>query len=108
MHILKCLRLLACYFPLLARTKSSSLKKFLQDVILSDIQVANLKAKSHNLNRMVQSMLFQIIERGMESRGNEKKQSSHSKIVDDNQKLADDAAIWAITLVRDLWRKGIW
>lgn len=95
-------RLLKTLFPLLPRTTSSSLRSFIRKTILSDIRTANIRTKDHKLNRAVQTMLFGMVERGMDA-----------EVVGDKGKaktvaVGTDEAMWAIVLSRELWRKGVW
>lgn len=95
-------RLLKTLFPLLPRTTSSSLRAFIRKTILTDIRTANLRTKDHKLNRAVQTMLFGMVERGMDA-----------EVVGDKGKAkatvaGTDEAMWAIVLTRELWKKGVW
>ncbi|KAG9318289.1 SDA1-domain-containing protein [Chiua virens] len=96
------LSLLKTLFPLLPRTTSSSLRAFIRKTILSDIRTANLRTKNHKLNRVVQAMLFAMVERGMDA-----------EVLGDKGKLRSggangEDAMWAVVLTKELWRKQIW
>jgi SDA1, HEAT repeat len=101
-------RLLQTLFPLLPRTTSSTLRTFIRKTILSDIRTANLKSKNHKLNRAVQAMLFGMVERGMdgEVQGDKGKLRGHKHI--EGLKISGEEAMWAVTLTKELWKKGIW
>lgn len=106
-------RLLKTLFPLLPRTTSTSLRSFIRKTILSDIRSANLKTKNHKLNRVVQAMLFGMVDRGMdgEVQGEKGKlRAGKSKFVEgvDASVKHGDEALWAIVLAKELWKKGVW
>jgi protein SDA1 len=103
-------RLLKYLFPLLPCTTSPTLRSFIQKTILSDIRSANLRSTNHKLNRAVQAMLFGMVERGMggEVTGDKGKLrasggTSNVGLVNDG-----DAAMWAVIVTKELWRKQIW
>jgi len=59
-------RLLKTLFPLFPGTTSSSLRAIIRRTILTNIQTANQRTKNHKLHRVVQAMLFGMVEqRGM-------------------------------------------
>lgn len=104
--VVSSIQLLRSLFPLLPRTTSSSLRAFIRKTILSDIRTANLRTKNHKLNRAVQAMLFEMVDRGMDA-----------DVLGDKGKLraptghhtqGRDDAMWAVILVKELWRKGVW
>ena len=43
------------------------MRAFIRKTILSDIRTANMRSKNHKLNRAVQTMLFGMVERGMDA-----------------------------------------
>jgi protein SDA1 len=101
---------LKCLFPLLPRTSSSALRSYIRKTILSEIRVANVRSQNHKLNRAVQAMLFNMVERG-----------SAGEVLGDKGKLRalngqgvegdghnTEEAIWAVVLTKELWRKGVW
>ncbi|THH31358.1 hypothetical protein EUX98_g2829 [Antrodiella citrinella] len=61
-----------------------------------------MRSKNHKLNRAVQTMLFGMIEKGMEA-----------EVVGDKGKAKaithdSDDAMWAVVLTKELWKKGVW
>lgn len=68
---------------------------------MTDLKTANTKTKNHRLNRVVQSLLFGMIESGMSG-----------EIVGDKSrgkgKESGGEAMWAVMMVRELWKKGVW
>ncbi|KAL4249562.1 Protein SDA1 [Abortiporus biennis] len=107
-NVIFSIELLKTLFPLLPRTTSSSLRAFIRKTILSDIRTANLRTKDHKLNRAVQTMLFGMVERGMDGEvvGNKGKAKALA-----NSKCGaheGEDAMWAIVLTRELWKKSVW
>ncbi|TDL29020.1 protein required for actin cytoskeleton organization and cell cycle progression [Rickenella mellea] len=98
--------LLRSLFPLLPLTSSSSLRASIRKTILSDIRTANLKSKNHILNRAVQAMLLGMVERGMSSDAD--KGVAFVATTDKRTGHANDEALWAVALVQELWKKGVW
>lgn len=91
-------------------TTSSVLRTSILKTILNDIKQANLKSKNHKLNRTVQGLLFNMVERGLESNVN-----LEGTGVRGQPKLGKAAAatggreaMWAVKLASELWRKRIW
>lgn len=104
-------RLLQTLFPLLPMTTSPTLRSFIRRQILTDIKTANTPAKNHKLNRVVQALLFGMVERGMgaEFVGNKGKHaSSSSKVSSTTSAGKGGEALWAVSLIKELWRKSIW
>ncbi|TCD67655.1 Severe Depolymerization of Actin [Steccherinum ochraceum] len=103
--VISSIELLKSLFPLLPRTTSSSLRSFIRKTILSDIRTANMRSKNHKLNRAVQTMLFGMIEKGMDIEvvGDKGK----AKAVNTGNHESDDA-MWAVVLTKELWKKGVW
>jgi protein SDA1 len=73
----------------------------IRHTILTDIKTSNVKTKNHRLNRVVQSLLFGMVENGMmgevvgdKGKGKNKEQGGE--------------AMWAVMMVRELWKKGVW
>jgi len=93
-------RLLQTLLPLLAQVPSS-LRSVIRHTILTDLKTSNAKTKNHRLNRIVQSLLFGMIENGM-----------HGEVVGDKgkgkAKEKGGEAMWAVMMVRELWKKGVW
>ncbi|KAB5592723.1 Required for actin cytoskeleton organization and cell cycle progression protein [Ceratobasidium theobromae] len=105
-EVISSIELLKSLFPLLPRTTSSSLRSFIRKTILTDIRTANMKTKNHKLNRAVQAMLFGMIERGMDGEVQGDKGKLRSKPA--GEKETGEEAMWAITVAKELWRKGVW
>ncbi|CAL1703881.1 unnamed protein product [Somion occarium] len=103
--VITSIELLKSLFPLLPRTTSSPLRSFIRKTILSDIRTANIRTKNHKLNRAVQTMLFGMVERGMEAEvvGDKGKAKANS-----GNGHEGEEAMWAIVLTKELWKKGIW
>jgi protein SDA1 len=84
-------------------TTSPTLRAFIRKTILTDIKTANTPHKNHKLNRVVQSLLFGMVERGMSA-----------EVVGDRGKKPSDQttkggeAMWAVSFVKELWKKGVW
>ena len=114
-------------------TTSSSIRAFILKTILSDVKNANAKTQNHKFNRLVQGMLYDMIERssaialnngnaggagaGVGSNGaplpksvadytgtGTKKNANSSA----SSESAGKEAMWAVKLAAELWRKGIW
>lgn len=98
--------LLKTLFPLLPILTSSALRSSIRKTILTDIRTANAKTKNHKLNRMVQALLFGMVERGMggEVVGSQVKGKGKQNARD----VTGGEAMWAVVLVKELWRKGVW
>lgn len=99
--------LLKTLFPLLSRTTSTVLRSFIRTTILTDIKTANLRTKNHKLNRAVQALLFGMVERGMDAEfiGDKGKIRGQQG---PNSSASGGEALWAVTLTKELWKKGIW
>ncbi|KAF8894386.1 protein required for actin cytoskeleton organization and cell cycle progression [Infundibulicybe gibba] len=108
--VITSIELLKCLFPLLPRTTSPTLRSFIRKTILSDIQTANSHTKNHKLNRAVQTMLFNMVERGMDGEvvGDKGKLRESRLPAADGHAHNGEEAMWAIILTRELWRKGVW
>ena len=96
-------RLLQTLLPLLPHVPSV-LRTFIRHTILTDLKTSNAKTKNHRLNRVVQSLLFGMVESGMQSavvgdKGKGRKNASKEK---------GGEAMWAVMMVRELWKKGVW
>ena len=94
------LRLLQTLLPLLPHVPSS-LRSVIRHTILTDLKTSNAKAKNHRLNRVVQSLLFGMVESGMgaEVTGDKGKGKGKEK---------GGEAMWAVMMVRELWKKSVW
>ncbi|KIL68655.1 hypothetical protein M378DRAFT_120982 [Amanita muscaria Koide BX008] len=103
-EVISSIDLLKYLFPLLPRTSSASLRLFIRHTILSDIVSANARHKNHRLNRAMQAMLFNMIERGMEYRvTRDMDKSSSDRTADSNSE-----AMWAVIVAKELWKKSVW
>ncbi|BEJ11736.1 hypothetical protein CspHIS471_0201960 [Cutaneotrichosporon sp. HIS471] len=98
--VIDSIQLLQTLLPLLPHA-GRDLRQTIRRTILTDLKTSNLKAKNHRLNRVVQGLLFGMIESGMgaEVIGNKGKGKS---------KETGGEAMWAVMMVRELWRKGVW
>lgn len=97
-------------FPLLPRTTSSTLRSYIRNTILSDIKTANLKSHNHKLNRAVQAMLFNMIERGMagQVQGDKGKARAANLPALDRETDHTEQGMWAVILTKELWKKRVW
>ncbi|KAL7623717.1 Severe Depolymerization of Actin [Parahypoxylon ruwenzoriense] len=78
--------LLTTLFPILISTPSKSLRMILYQKILSDIRNTNTKTTNHRVNRTMQTVLYNLV----------------------TSDRSSPKAIWAVKLVRELWRRQIW
>ena len=103
-------RLLKSLFPLLPRTSSSTLRSYIRKTILSEIRVANSRNQNHKLNRAVQAMLFNMVERGAagEVLGDKGKPRALNRQTAEMDCYNTEEAMWAVVLTKELWRKGVW
>lgn len=95
--------LLRILFPLLSLASSSELRQLILNTIIEDIKNANRGSKSPRLNRMVQGLLFGMVERGMPSEG--------EPIVlrrADAELKGRSEALWAVRIAAEMWRRHIW
>ena len=97
-------------FPLLPRTSSSTLRSYIRKTILSEIRVANSRNQNHKLNRAVQAMLFNMVERGGtgEVTGDKGKPRALNRQTIERDGHNMEEAMWAVVLTKELWRKGVW
>lgn len=98
--VIDSIQLLQTLLPLLAHAPRE-LRSSIRKTILTDIKTSNQRTKNHRLNRVVQGLLFGMIESGMggEVVGNKGKGKG---------KELGGEAMWAVMMVRELWRKGVW
>ncbi|KAA1108237.1 Severe Depolymerization of Actin [Puccinia graminis f. sp. tritici] len=110
------LELLHVLFGLLPLTTSPTLRASILKTILTDIKMANKKAKNQKLNRSIQGLLFSMVENGinlpsgiggsaLEGTGLKK---TKNKSQNPEAKTSGREAMWAVKLASELWRKGIW
>ncbi|KAI1410033.1 SDA1-domain-containing protein [Hypoxylon sp. FL1857] len=78
--------LLTTLFPILISTPSKSLRMILYQKILSDIRSTNTKSTNHRVNRTMQTVLYNLV----------------------TSDRSSPKALWAVKLVRELWRRQIW
>ncbi|WVQ84477.1 hypothetical protein IAT38_006629 [Cryptococcus sp. DSM 104549] len=99
-EIIDSIELLQTLLPLLP-TVPSALRGMIRHTILTDIKTSNQKTKNHRLNRVVQSLLFGMVESGMQG-----------EVIGDKGKgkgkERGGEAMWAVMMVKELWRKGVW
>lgn len=89
--------------PLLSTTTSSEMRSTLLHTIVQDLKHANQKSKDPRLNRMVQGLLFGMVERGMNPEG--------SNVVlhrADAELKGRTEALWAVRVASEMWRRHIW
>lgn len=74
-----------------------------------------MKTKNHKLNKAVQTMLFGMVERGMDGEvlGDKGKLRSAGagtgkSAVNPSTKQNSDEAMWAVVMAKELWKKGVW
>ncbi|WFD31792.1 Severe Depolymerization of Actin [Malassezia sp. CBS 17886] len=99
--------LLRTLFPLLTRTTSSELRKSLLHMIVQDLKLANKNTANPRLNRMVQGLLFGMVERGMSSRGADGAPSAVLRR-SDAELTGRTEALWAVRVAAEMWRRRIW
>ncbi|WVR07695.1 hypothetical protein IAU60_004737 [Kwoniella sp. DSM 27419] len=98
--VIDSIELLRILLPLLPQVPSS-LRGLIRSTILTDIKTSNQKTKNHRLNRVVQSLLFGMVESGMGGlvTGDKGKGKGKEK---------GGEAMWAVMMVKELWKKGVW
>ncbi|KAI3323666.1 SDA1-domain-containing protein [Xylariaceae sp. AK1471] len=77
--------LLPIFWSLLISTPSKTLRAVLYQKIISDVRETNSKAKNHKVNRTLQQALYNLV-----------------------MDRSTPKALWAVKVVRDLWRRRIW
>ncbi|PLB37428.1 SDA1 family protein [Aspergillus candidus] len=78
--------LLQTLFPILITTPSKTLRALIFQKILMDLRTANVKTINHKLNRVMQTVLFNLV----------------------TSDRTSSKGLWAIKLVRELWKRQIW
>lgn len=96
--------LLQTLFPLLSVTTSAAVRTSVQATILQDIKNANAKSKNHRLNRVVQALLFGIVQKGIDASSGASALPPPRK----GQSAGKTEALWAVRLAANLWKKQIW
>ncbi|KIS65852.1 uncharacterized protein UMAG_06229 [Mycosarcoma maydis] len=97
-------QLLQTLFPLLSVTTSAAVRTSVQATILQDIKNANAKSKNHRLNRVVQGLLFGIVQKGIDASSGGSSLPPPKKA----QSAGKTEALWAVRLAANLWKKQIW
>ncbi|SJX66532.1 related to SDA1-required for normal organization of the actin cytoskeleton and required for passage through Start [Sporisorium reilianum f. sp. reilianum] len=97
-------QLLQTLFPLLSVTTSAAVRTSVQATILQDIKNANAKSKNHRLNRVVQGLLFGIVQKGIDASSGASALPPPRK----GQSAGKTEALWAVRLAANLWKKQIW
>ncbi|KAI1364653.1 SDA1-domain-containing protein [Xylaria arbuscula] len=77
--------LLPIFWSLLISTPSKTLRTLLYQKIISDVRENNSRAKNHKVNRTLQQALYNLV-----------------------MDKSTPKALWAVKVVRDLWRRRIW
>ncbi|KAH9896292.1 SDA1-domain-containing protein [Xylariomycetidae sp. FL2044] len=77
---------LTSLFPILISTPSKSLRMLLYQKILSVIRDANSKSSNQKVNRTMQNVLYNVT----------------------TSDRSSPKALWAVKIVRELWRRQIW
>jgi protein SDA1 len=78
--------LLRTLWPLLVATPSKTLRALLFQKIVSEMRNSNKKSTNHKLNRVMQTLCFDLI-------SNDPKSSK---------------GLWAVKLTRELWKRQVW
>ncbi|SNX87997.1 related to SDA1 - required for normal organization of the actin cytoskeleton; required for passage through Start [Melanopsichium pennsylvanicum] len=97
-------QLLHTLFPLLSVTTSAAVRTSVQATILQDIKNANAKSKNHRLNRVVQGLLFGIVQKAIDASSGSSALPPPRK----GQSAGKTEALWAVRLAANLWKKQIW
>ncbi|KAJ3575462.1 hypothetical protein NPX13_g4022 [Xylaria arbuscula] len=77
--------LLPIFWSLLISTPSKTLRTLLYQKIISGVRENNSRAKNHKVNRTLQQALYNLV-----------------------MDKSTPKALWAVKVVRDLWRRRIW
>lgn len=83
------------------------MRTYLIATIQNDIKRANAKTKNHKLNRLVQGLLFDLVERSADGAAASGTGLKGKKAVNVTSGRSRDAMM-AINLASTLWRKGVW
>lgn len=92
-------------------TPSTSIRTSILKTILSDVKSANAKTQNHKFNRLVQGLLYDMIERSSSTTGANETVNytgTGTKKVGGANVNQGKEAMWAVKLAAELWRKGIW
>ena len=82
--VITSIALLRIFFPILAVTGSKILRAQIYENIVSLIKAENAKSKNVSLNKMVQSILFEMVQKD------------------------ESSGVWAIRLAKELWKRNVW
>ncbi|QKX61913.1 uncharacterized protein TRUGW13939_09069 [Talaromyces rugulosus] len=85
-EVIDSVSLLHTLFPILVSTPSKTLREILFQKILSDLRASNAKTTNHKLNRIMQTVLFNLVTSDRES----------------------SKGLWAIKITRELWKRQVW
>ncbi|PKI84011.1 Severe Depolymerization of Actin [Malassezia vespertilionis] len=97
--------LLRTLFPLLSLVSSSELRTAILSTIVQNLKQANRKTKDVRLNRMVQGLLFGMVERGMsDAEGNVPAVLRPGEA----ELKGRSEALWAVRIAAEMWRRRIW
>ncbi|KAL7418433.1 Severe Depolymerization of Actin [Cryptotrichosporon argae] len=100
--VIDSIELLQVLLPLLPHVPKA-LRSLIRRTILTDLKTANARSKNHRLNRVVQGLLFGMVEAGMGAEVvGDKGRHKATRGGDGGE------AMWAVMMVRELWRKGVW
>ncbi|WFD43886.1 Severe Depolymerization of Actin [Malassezia psittaci] len=81
---------------------SSELRKSVLHAIVQDIKQANRHSSDMRLNRMVQGLLFGMVERGMQEDGPVVLRKADTELTGRTE------ALWAVRVSSEMWRRRIW
>lgn len=92
-------------------TTSASIRSSILKTILSDVKSANAKTQNHKFNRLVQGLLYDMIDRSSSTTGANETVNytgTGTKKTGGSSPHAGKEGMWAVKLAAELWRKGIW
>lgn len=92
-------------------TTSASIRSSILKTILSDVKSANSKTQNHKFNRLVQGLLYDMIDRSSSTTGANETVNytgTGTKKVGAPSANAGKEGMWAVKLAAELWRKSIW
>ncbi|KAI1825391.1 SDA1-domain-containing protein [Xylaria intraflava] len=84
-EVIDSIYLLPIFWSLLISTPSKTLRALLYQKIISDVRETNTRAKNHRVNRTLQQALYNLV-----------------------MDRSSPKALWAVKVVRDLWKRRIW
>ena len=83
-------------------SNSSELRKSILHTIVQDLKQANRASSNVRLNRMVQGLLFGMVERGMDEDGPVVLRKADTELAGRTE------ALWAVRVAAVMWRRRIW